>query len=415
MSNLNFSKITANILAQQQLEKKISECKIFYKTYLKEIKDRSEALNKLYPLCIKYQKATPRTVFYTDKERLSLESEVYDVLNKYFSPEIIQLFNKEIPTPKPKKDFDIDKSFWLALLASFAITFETINEKYKLELYYRTNFLVFLYDCLSNYGLHPDILRREPKTYKRYNFAIEHFFRSKTMIFEHKILMKPEILHQEFLTPYEKQLPIKLNGKLIPFKSIYSIQITSTLLLDDEIELYAKKNNFTWNNSGKDVRSFISYCIDETEILQKNPYLIDERIRLRNQNIYFIDLIRIQELRAISAKKFDLSKLVRLCEELNNNSTMNNNFSSTLLVRAIIDHIPPIFDFSNFSQFANNYSSGTKSFKKSMLNLDISLRNIADHSIHSQVRSKEVLPTPTQVDFTQELDLLLSEVVRQLK
>ena len=50
-----------------------------------------------------------------------------------------------------------------------------------------------------------------------------------------------------------------------------------------------------------------------------------------------------------------------------------------------------------------------------MLNLDNSLRNIADNNIHSQVRKKEVLPTTTQVDFTPELDLLLSEIVRKLK
>ena len=40
---------------------------------------------------------------------------------------------------------------------------------------------------------------------------------------------------------------------------------------------------------------------------------------------------------------------------------------------------------------------------------------MADHNIHSQARKKEVLPKPTQIDFTPELDLLLSEVVRKLK
>ena len=40
---------------------------------------------------------------------------------------------------------------------------------------------------------------------------------------------------------------------------------------------------------------------------------------------------------------------------------------------------------------------------------------MADHNIHSQAREKEVLPTTIQIDFTTELDLLLSEVVRKLK
>lgn len=68
-----------------------------------------------------------------------------------------------------------------------------------------------------------------------------------------------------------------------------------------------------------------------------------------------------------------------------------------------------------FSEVANNYSGGTKSFKKAMKNLDTSSRNIADNNIHSQIRAKEILPTSNQIDFSQELDLLLSEIIRIAK
>jgi len=413
MSKLDFTNIITDVSAKQQLEKKIAEYKIFYKTHLIGIKNRNEALNKLYPLCIKYQKTEPKMAFYADKERISLEVEVEEIIKKYFSPAILQLFHKEIPTPKRKIDFD--KSFWIGLLASFANTCETLNEKYKQEWNYRSNFLIYLNNCLNHDGLHPDILRRDSKAFKRYNFVVEHYYKSKNKIIEYRTLLKRENLEEEFLTPYEKKLPIRMKGKLIPFKNIYSIQITSTLLLDDEIELYARKNNFTWNNSTKDELKFISFCQNETESLHRNPYLIDDKEKYRNQNIYFVHPTRIQELKEIKSKQFDLAKLVRLCEELNNNSASMNNFSSSLLVRSIIDHIPPIFGYANFSQLANNYSDGTKSFKRSMLNLDNSLRNIADNNIHSQVRKKEVLPTTTQIDFTPELDLLLSEIVRKLK
>ncbi len=412
MSNIDFTKIATEVLAKQQLEKKIAEYKIFYKTHLTSVKNRNEALNKLYPICIKYQKTEPKTALYVDKERISIEVEAEEIIKKYFSPDVLQFFHKQIPNPTSKREIDFDKSFWIGLLVSFGNAFETLNEKYKQEWNYKNNFLIFLNDCLNHYGLHPDILRRD---IKRYNFVVEHFFKSKVKIVEHKILLKPENLQEEFLTPYEKKLPIRMKGKLIPFKDIYSIQITSTLFLDDEIELYAIKNNFIWNNSTKDELKFISFCQDETESLHKNPYLIDDKEKFRNKNIYFVHPTRIEALKEIKSKEFDLAKLVRLCEELNNNSASMNNFSSSLLVRSIIDHIPPIFGFANFSLFANNYSEGTRSFKKSMLNLDNSLRNIADNNIHSQVRKKEVLPTTTQVDFTPELDLLLSEIVRKLK
>ena len=106
---------------------------------------------------------------------------------------------------------------------------------------------------------------------------------------------------------------------------------------------------------------------------------------------------------------------MQLCKELNQVSTVANILSPSLLVRAIIDHIPPVFECKNFSEVANCYKGGTKSFKKSMITLDNSLRNIADNTIHSQIRKKEVLPTSLQSDFTPELDLLLSEIFRILK
>lgn len=64
---------------------------------------------------------------------------------------------------------------------------------------------------------------------------------------------------------------------------------------------------------------------------------------------------------------------------------------------------------------ANNYGDGGKSFKDAMKRLDSSLRSIADSYLHVQVRSKEVLPTRIQVNFAQELDVLLQEIVRVLR
>lgn len=413
--NVDFSNIAKTVLSQQQFEKKINEYKVFYKSHLATIKNREEALNKLYPICVKFQKTEPKTPFHTEPDRTALQTEAETTLKNYFSPSVLQLYHKEIPTPKAKREIDHNDKLWIQFFSTIANSFEEISEKYKQEWHYKTNFLIFLNNCLLYYGLHPDILRRDTNTYKRYNFVLAHYFKSKNKITEYKILLKPEILQQEFLTPYEKKLPIKLNGKLIPFKSIYSIKITSTLLIDDEIDLFAIKNKFNWTLSVKEELRFIELCQDETDKLHKNPYLLDDKEMLRNKNIYFIHPTRIQELKQIKSRTFDLTKLIQLCNELNKASTTNNNYSSSLLVRAIIDHIPPIFCFPTFTQLANNYSKGTKSFKKSMLNLDNSLRNIADNNIHSQVREKEVLPTPTQVDFSQELDLLLSEIVRQLK
>ena len=79
-----------------------------------------------------------------------------------------------------------------------------------------------------------------------------------------------------------------------------------------------------------------------------------------------------------------------------------------------MDHVPPIFGCKKFSEVANNYA-GAKSFKESMLNLENSSRKISDQYLHVQVRASETLPTVRQVDFSNDLDVLLGEIVRILK
>lgn len=134
----------------------------------------------------------------------------------------------------------------------------------------------------------------------------------------------------------------------------------------------------------------------------------------KQKRTYFVDLTRINELRSIQNKNFDLSKLIRLCEELNKAYINNCFITIPLLVRTILDHIPPIFKAQNFKEFANNYS-GDKSFKKAMIHLENSLREIANLHLHKPIRKQEGLPTFTQVNFSRELDLLLSEIYIKLK
>jgi hypothetical protein len=130
---------------------------------------------------------------------------------------------------------------------------------------------------------------------------------------------------------------------------------------------------------------------------------------------WFVDTTRIAELHAIKSQDFDLSKLLRYCEELNTSFRSNCFLAVPMLGRAILDHVPPIFVCKSFAEVANNYAGGTKSFKQSMQNLENSLRNIADAHLHVQIRKSESLPNVTQVNFSADLDVLLAEIVRLLK
>ena len=128
----------------------------------------------------------------------------------------------------------------------------------------------------------------------------------------------------------------------------------------------------------------------------------------------YVDPTRILQLRAIKSHQWDLKRLVRMLEELNSAHEHELHMATAMLVRAVVDHVPPIFNAKNFSEVANNFSA-SRSFSDQMRQLDTSLRKIADMHLHQPVRKAEALPLAPQVDFRGALDVLLSEVVRLLQ
>jgi len=155
--------------------------------------------------------------------------------------------------------------------------------------------------------------------------------------------------------------------------------------------------------------------IQELSIPVRNETISKKKYVSKTNKIDFIDSSRIDEIRKILSKKYDLSKLIEFCEELNINFNNKCYLAVPMICRALLDHVPPIFNCKNFPEVSNNYLGGTKSFKESMQHLDRSLRNIADAKLHVQIRSSETLPNKTQVNFSNDLDVLLEEIVRVLK
>ncbi len=123
----------------------------------------------------------------------------------------------------------------------------------------------------------------------------------------------------------------------------------------------------------------------------------------------YIDKKRFQALKKKTGK-FDFSRLLQMLTEVDHAFSVGNYISVILLTRAILDHVPPIFNSNVFTEVANNY--GTKSFKGSMSHLENSSRKIADSYLHTKIRSIESLPSKTQVNFSNDLDVLLAEIVR---
>lgn len=121
---------------------------------------------------------------------------------------------------------------------------------------------------------------------------------------------------------------------------------------------------------------------------------------------------RLAELRALSSAQFDFKKLIQLCEEINTAYGKACYLATAMLTRGLLDHVPPIFGKAKFSEVANNYSGGGRSFAEMMHRLENAARKVADAYLHNPIRKTESLPTPQQVNFAAELDMLLSEIVR---
>lgn len=128
----------------------------------------------------------------------------------------------------------------------------------------------------------------------------------------------------------------------------------------------------------------------------------------------FIGRERMNGLKKIKNSSFDLTRLIRMCQEINDNFLRKNYISVIVLARAILDHTPPIFGCKNFTEIVNN-TKLAKSTRASFKQLDASSRNIADAYLHIQIRDKEILPTEKQVNFSHDLDTLFGEIIRLLK
>ncbi|MEM8617627.1 MAG: hypothetical protein AAGF20_11925, partial [Pseudomonadota bacterium] len=109
----------------------------------------------------------------------------------------------------------------------------------------------------------------------------------------------------------------------------------------------------------------------------------------------FIEVSRIAELRNLESDSWDFRRLTQMCLELNTAYRAGSFISCTMLLRAIIDHVPPVFGVERFSMISSRYN-GSQSFKKGMEILSNAMRKIGDSHLHTQIRQSESLPNKTQ-------------------
>lgn len=154
-----------------------------------------------------------------------------------------------------------------------------------------------------------------------------------------------------------------------------------------------------------DLNSSLQLVIDEIRHLAAHP----EECQWGIAGDILIEPAVIDELKANTQTKYDLNKIARLCEELNSSFAGSNFLACVLLLRALLNHVPPVFGQASFKQVV---AQSSRSVKELLGPLEDIARDIADHHTHSLIRHKECLPTRSQIEpFKANIEVLLQEIM----
>jgi hypothetical protein len=126
----------------------------------------------------------------------------------------------------------------------------------------------------------------------------------------------------------------------------------------------------------------------------------------------FVDPILITRVASLSGRSFNLAKLIRFTVELNENYSGGNYLSCALLIRAIINHVPPIFGQRTFIQVV---AGAGKSVKAILGQLEEGARDIGDLHTHEIVDGYSSPPTKNQIEpYKPPMEVLYREIERKL-
>jgi hypothetical protein len=130
-------------------------------------------------------------------------------------------------------------------------------------------------------------------------------------------------------------------------------------------------------------------------------------------NVFIVDPALITRMEALTPSTYDVASLVRMCREINSSFAHGNVLAVALLMRTVLNHVPPVFGYSTFEQVVANVG---KSLKESFEHLENGLRKIADFHTHRKIVAVEAYPSAAQVEpYKPQFELLLQQVESRLK
>jgi hypothetical protein len=163
-----------------------------------------------------------------------------------------------------------------------------------------------------------------------------------------------------------------------------------------------------WISDAHNLRAGLYVVIDTLKEASQDPNYVANAAN----NAAFLNTEVLLRLKGVQGARLDPSKLVKMCEELNDAYARGNYVSSALLLRAIINHVPSVFGASTFSEVV---SQSGRSIKAILARLNDDARPIADLHTHILMRQTEYLPTKNQLEpYKTSFEVLIQEVLARL-
>jgi hypothetical protein len=234
--------------------------------------------------------------------------------------------------------------------------------------------------------------------------APTHFFhvriatKSKPSREEVRLDLSEDELESRFLAPYRNGRPMVINGTTVPLDDFKAIHITRSEQSSAELRPIEQAEQRTrravamglpedWRvaKRGQDVTDqFITEPPGSAVIQEAVP--ASQPLALPAPALY-VDRTIVDTIRAkVGVSTLDVTKLLGLVEELNDNHGRENTYASHALLRAILDHLPPILGLKTFNEVVSNYSWGHTDGKYMKKLLDFKLQ--ADDALHRVISPK---------------------------
>jgi hypothetical protein len=125
-----------------------------------------------------------------------------------------------------------------------------------------------------------------------------------------------------------------------------------------------------------------------------------------------IDPDLIAKLDRAPAKNDHVEFLSRMCQEINSCYSQGHTLATLLLMRALMNYVPPLFCHRTFADVA---AQSPLSVKKQFGNLQEGLRSIANYQTHRVMKPGDCYPSRGQVEpFRAAFELLIEQVIQKL-